>query len=525
VEVIAGAATDRGVELRLLDFYAGIDKIPIAVRDCPGFAVNRFFVPWLNEAVRVYEEGRASIADIDAIACREFGIGMGPFALMNATGVPIAQHAAHGLAAVLGAFYAPADRLVQQVESGRPWDLQEKSGGQADEDLVKRRLLAAALGCAAAVVSEGSTDASSVDLGARAGLSWRAGPFEMINRHGVRKVRDMVKALFTPWGLPPPDVPFTGEAPVPLCWVSTERHAGSGFVVLNIPDRMNALSEAVMRQLAECFDKLEADPQVAQIAFVGTGKAFVAGADIRFFLDAMEAGDIQRIVDFTAFGQALFKRINAAKKPTLAYIDGLALGGGLELALACRYRWATHRARLGLPETGIGIYPGLGGTQRLPRLIGKGLAKRLIATGQIIGGEKALAWGLVDHVMDRVAHWRELARMDFAGHQASPGAATEEAVFADFDGVLDRDWLASEAAKPFSKALSRKAPHALCQAMSLVDRGFDLTLEQGLDLEVQGLTQAFQSDEARIGLQSVLTRKPPEFARLATNFALEREHG
>jgi len=323
----------------------------------------------------------------------------------------------------------------------------------------------------------------------------------------------MVSSLFETYDLPLPDflARAADEAVIQLQWVAAVRHGDSGFIVFKTPDRMNALSEAVMGQLAGGFKMLDSDPRVKRIFFVGEGKAFVAGADIRFFLDALDQDDIPRIVDFTRRGQALFSRISESHKPTVAYLDGLALGGGLELALACRHRWGTTRSRLGFPETGIGIYPGLGGTQRLPRLVGRGLAKRLIASGEMLDAPQALECGLLDCIVERVSHWRQLADMEVPDAPADRQPPRDDALFADFDGVLDEGWLQTDAFEPYRKVLLRKAPQALRQAMVLVDRGAGLPLPQALELEMQGLPGIFASDDARIGLESVLARKAPKF--------------
>ena len=157
---------------------------------------------------------------------------------------------------------------------------------------------------------------------------------------------------------------------------------------------MNALNETVVAQLGEAFRRAAADPATSGIVIAGAGRSFVAGADIRFFIQNIESGDLDRIVRFTEQCQALLLEIQNCPKPVVARVHGLALGGGVELALACDYIVAAPGASLGFPETGIGIYPGLGGTQRTTRRIGPGLAKWLVLTGSIIPAEEAAAIGL-----------------------------------------------------------------------------------------------------------------------------------
>lgn len=517
VEIIPGPGSDAAQVRALENFYNFHDKTPILVKDAPGFAVNRFFVPWLNEAARLYEEGCGSIAFIDQVAREVFGVGMGPFALMNATGVPIALHAAEGLAMVMGIFYAPAQILRWQVEAGQPWDEPSTlilNQGSNQAEVIKRRLLGASLGVEVQMVDEGVVSATDADLGARAGLRWPVGPFELLAKIGHPQVASMVEEVFSAWKMP---VPASLTAPskargLQLNWVRTEIVDRSGFIIFDLPDRMNPLGEQVMTQLNACVDELNRRTDIERIIFHGKGKAFIAGADIKFFLDAMADHDLARIQAFTEFGQQVLNKISRSTKTTIAYLDGLALGGGLELALACDYRIGTRKSMLAFPETGIGIYPGLGGTQRAPRLIGAARAKQLIATGQFINAKVALALGLVDLVIDPLLDWRELGGISM--EKAQSGRTEETAVeveFAAFDGRLDHPLLAREGFEKQAKTLQRKAPLALRTAMELIDRGLALDLEAGLRLELDGLKTIFASKDALAGLSSIISGHKPNF--------------
>ena len=517
VELIPGEKSAPEIVAALENFYSYYDKTPILVKDAPGFAVNRFFVPWLNEAARLYEEGFGSIAFIDRIACEVFGVGMGPFALMNATGVPIAMHAADGLASELGAFYAPAKILCQQVEAKQDWnvaDTQQLNNGSDQAEVVSSRLVAASLGVAAQMVDEGVVDATSADLGARAGLRWPIGPFELLNKLGVSQVKEMVGGLFSVWSLPlPVCLAEASQAQrLQLNWVTTEVVGETGFIIFNLPDRMNPLGEQVMSQLDHCVDQLNARRDINKIIIHGKGKAFIAGADIKFFLDAIAADDLQRIQAFTEFGQQVLNKIYASDKTTIAYLDGLALGGGLELALACDYRIGTRKSVLAFPETGIGIYPGLGGTQRASRLIGIARAKQLIASGQFINAQKAYAFGLVDAVIEPVFDWRELATLTLENQQPGREEVTaEELEFAKFNGELSHPLLSRPGSEKLAKTLSRKAPIALKAAMDLIDRGFAVDLQAGLQLELDSLKTIFATEDAKSGLSSILSGQKPNY--------------
>lgn len=508
VEIIPGPQAEDSLIEDLVNFYSFHGKTPIIVKDAPGFAINRFFVPWLNEAARLLEEGFGSIKFIDQVARQVFGIGMGPFALMNATGVPIAMHAADGLAGKLGNFYKPSQILCDQVAAGNLWEVGDTTllgGGSNDEAVVTSRLIGASLGVAAQMVSEGVIDATSNDLGTRAGLRWPMGPFELMNKIGVDQVGAMVKGLFASWDMPLPDFAFSGSGPVELEWVQAKVKGDTGFIIFNLPDRMNALGEMVVSQLDKCFRELDQNPDLNTIFILGQGKAFVAGADIKFFLDGLAANDLDRIQKFTEFGQEVLDRIQASDKTTCAFVDGLTLGGGLELALACDTRVGTSNTVIAFPETGIGIYPGLGGTQRSSRLIGKGLAKSLVATGQFLKAEKACAYGLIDQVIMPLFDPYELADLDLSIRQVGKMDQSEtEALFADFDGTFTAD-------HPYAKVLSSKAPIALATAMKLMDDGAELPLADGLKLELAGLKEIFATRDAGHGLESVVKGFKPEF--------------
>ncbi|NOZ42632.1 MAG: 3-hydroxyacyl-CoA dehydrogenase/enoyl-CoA hydratase family protein [Alphaproteobacteria bacterium] len=506
VEVIPGPLTDPALVDELMNFYAFYGKTPIVVRDAPGFAINRFFVPWLNEGARLLEQGFGSINYIDEVARTVFGIGMGPFALMNATGVPIAMHAADGLANKLGNFYKPCQILCDQVKAGDLWDEANTdilNNGANNEAVITSRLIAAALGIAAQMVSEGVVDATSTDLGTRSGLRWPVGPFELMNNIGGDKVGAMVKDLFSAHDMALPDFNFSD--PVELEWVETAIHGDSGFVIFNLPDRMNALGEVVVSQLDKAFSTLDNNSDLKKIFILGRGKAFVAGADIKFFLDNLAVNDLDRIQKFTEYGQRVLGRIAACDKQTIAFVDGLTLGGGLELALACDRRIGTKNTVMAFPETGIGIYPGLGGTQRTPRLIGKGLAKFLVASGQFLNADKACEYGLVDQVIEPLYDFRDLSEIAIADSQAGKHDQSElENLFADFDGSFPAD-------HPYAKPLSRKAPIALKTAIKLIDDGMKSSLEAGLEHELAGLKQIFATHDAVHGLTSVIKGYKPKF--------------
>lgn len=523
VEVVPGQATDPALLRKAWRLQEAMGKTPIASTDSYGFIVNRFFLPWLVEAVRMLEERVADIATIDEGGKKAFGIGMGPFELMNVTGVPIALHAATTFGRAFGPSYEPPALLRAQAESGKDWDL----AGTADPArfaAVADRLMAGPCCVAGALVDEGVGSIEDTDIGARVGLRWRRGPFELMNHLGIDRARALVAEYAERWKLPVPrviDAQARSGKPFTFTVVRSEVAAGVGTLTINRPDAMNALNEDVVAQLETGFARLAADPAVKGIVIAGSGKAFLAGADIRFFVRNLDAGQVDRIEAFTKRCQTLLRDFETCAKPVIARVHGLALGGGVELALACHAIVATPRATLAFPETGIGIYPGLGGTQRTTKRVGTGLAKWLVLTGQMLTAEEALAIGLIDSVVSPEQLDATIAALIANGSVPSRGTRAEPAEYTPLAELFNRhppDAIRSGAVRDdgnaqVAKAIKKvaaKAPIALRIAAELVDRGASLPIEEGLQLELARLEEIFRSRDAYEGLSS-LGKKPPVF--------------
>lgn len=240
------------------------------------------------------------------------------------------------------------------------------------------------------------------------------------------------------------------------------RDDGVAVLTLDNP-KVNALSAQVLTELLAHARALTDDPPGA-VVITGGDRLFAAGAEISEFGGPDEAAELG-----PKFAAA-FDAIAAIPRATIASISGYALGGGCELALACDFRIASTKAKLGQPEILLGIIPGGGGTQRLPRLVGPAKAKDLIFTGRQVGADEALAMGLVDEVVEPDALW---------------------------DRTIER-----------AAALARGPLQAIALAKRAIDRGLDITLDGGLDLEQQLFLEVFRTDDARIGVQSFLEQGP-----------------
>lgn len=218
--------------------------------------------------------------------------------------------------------------------------------------------------------------------------------------------------------------------------ILVEKKEAIAQITINRPSKLNALNKATIEELHQAFKALEQDKSTRAIIITGSGeKAFVAGADISEFADFNE----QQGAALAAKGQELlFDFVANLTKPVIAAVNGFALGGGLELAMAAHIRIASDNAKMGLPEVTLGVIPGYGGTQRLPQLVGKGRANEIIMTAQMIDAQTALSYGLVNHVtaQSELLHKAEEIAQKIAKNSPSAISKAIEAVNANFeDGV------------------------------------------------------------------------------------------
>jgi enoyl-CoA hydratase len=249
-----------------------------------------------------------------------------------------------------------------------------------------------------------------------------------------------------------------------------EKKGAIAVVTVNRPKVLNALNMATMDELRVAFTAIQQDPEVRIALLTGAGeKAFVAGADISELqkLDAVSGKE------YAGKGQTVLALIENLGKPVIACVNGFALGGGCELAMACTMRLASENAKLGQPEVKLGVVPGYGGTQRLPHLVGKGRAMQMLLTGEMISAAEALRIGLVNEVV----------------------AAAE---------LLPR-------AEVVAQKIIANAPHAVQYAMEAVNKGTEMTLADGLHLEAALFALSCASEDKAEGTTAFLEKRPPQF--------------
>jgi enoyl-CoA hydratase/3-hydroxyacyl-CoA dehydrogenase len=500
-------------------------KTAIVVKDAPGFAVNRFFVPFLNEAARMLEEGVANIPTLEEAAKQAFKIGMGAFELMNVTGIPIAVHASTTLGNELGPFYATPDILKAQMEKNEDWDLK----GNVDESRLpeaKDRFYGVCLGVAAALVDEGVASIEDTDRGAKIGLRWLMGPFEIMNKIGIEKTYKAVQAITQKY--PDFKMPEILEKqnelgkPFAFNFVDLEIKGPIAYITLNRPEAMNALNEMVVAQIAKRFDEAEKKPDVTAIVIQGAGKAFGAGADIKWFVDKIKADKIADIVEFTRKGHELLLKIENSKKLTIALLDGLSLGGGSELALACQAIIATPAGSMGFPETGIGIFPGLGGMLRMARFAGPELAKYYVFTGAPISAEDAQALGIVTRLVATAEVDSSISALVAEGKPDKYRSREIPEVFKPLARVCSSEnvvrllagkqpeGIPDDLAAKTAKIVGYKAPLALKLADEIIDQQIGKSISEAVEIELGRAKEIFSTTDALEGLSS-LGRKKPEY--------------
>ena len=244
---------------------------------------------------------------------------------------------------------------------------------------------------------------------------------------------------------------------------------GIAYITISRPEAMNALNNQVLDELFTAFYSVSKDPLVKAVILTGEGKAFVAGADIA----AMHKMEPKEGRDMMIKGHNVMNLIETVEKPVIAAVNGFALGGGCELAMACDIRIASEKAKFGQPEVGLGIIPGFGGTQRLPRLVGKGMAKYLIMSGEIINAAEAQRIGLVEMVFP-----------------------AEELL---------------EKAEKTAKKIAANAPMALGAAKTAINTGYDLDMKTASVLEIETFTGPFASEDKSEGMGAFLQKRTPDF--------------
>jgi enoyl-CoA hydratase/3-hydroxyacyl-CoA dehydrogenase len=506
VEVILGEDTSPETATASYNFAQAIKKQPIVCGEVPGFVVNRILMATIGEVWRAQEEQGLSLRAIDeAIAAAQVA-PMGPFFLTDLLGLDTVLHVADHLSDAYGETFYVHQGLKRLVADGK---LGAKSGGEgffkdgeqtipgaADPDAEELVALftSRALIEACKLLEEGVCSVRDIDVGmmAGAGLDPRRGllpPFWKADVEGLDSVLERIERLEESYG-------ERFAAPVILRRLVAQGRlglkSGQGFYPYPQPDEgeqadtvkletrgevaiawlanapMNAVSPDVIRDLKTVWEKLKSSAQVGAMVIASSVPiVFSAGADIKAFTQMDETGGEELI--HTA--HALLRDFGRSRVATIAAVNALAFGGGCELAMACDVRIAAEAAVFGQPEVKLGIIPGFGGTQRLPRLVGSNKALEMNLIGDAIPAEEALEFGLVNRVVP--------------DHEL-------------FDTAL-----------MWGRKLAAQAPVAVEQIKLVSHQG---DLDEGIEAEKQGFAAAFASEDAKEGVAAFLGKRTPRWS-------------
>ncbi|MCG2870148.1 MAG: 3-hydroxyacyl-CoA dehydrogenase/enoyl-CoA hydratase family protein [Vulcanisaeta sp.] len=508
VEVIKGAQTSDETARRSYEFVKSLGKEPIMVnKDVPGFVVNRILIALNSAACLLVANNQYSVVEIDSAVKYRAGLPMGIFELQDFTGIDVGYLVGLAVAERDPMLRVPCPLLEDLYKKG--W-LGQKSGRgfyeykggpyeraniprEAGEKVDLTLIFAPAINMAAWLLRNGIASKEDIEKGVKLGLGWPKGVFEYADEFGIDKVVEALNQLYSRFG-------YELFKPDPLLTQMVQegrlgRKSGRGFyeygaagtvefkeiilrkepplawIILNRPQRLNALTLTMLEELSRALDMLWDDKDVRVVIIRGAGdRAFSAGADVTSF-----AGPLHTYYFFLynrKFQEAVSK-IERFPKPVIAAINGYALGGGLEIALACDFRIATDTSELGQPEINLGIIPGAGGTQRLARIVGLGRAKELIMLGDRIKADEAYRIGLVNRVV--------------------PKERFEEEV------------------RSFAMRLAQGPPIALTYAKYALNFGTQVPVDIGLLLEAAFFSMAVNTKDAQEGVMAFLTRRRPEF--------------
>ena len=506
VEVIRGRETSDETVRVTVELAKRMGKQPVVVnKDIPGFIVNRILARIMNEACWTVARGEASVVEVDSALKYKLGLPMGAFELADYSGIDVFYYVFQAMtergfkAHPCPLFKEKFERKELGVKTGKGFYEYPAPGKysrpniprEAGERVDPLPIMAPGINEAAYLLREEIASRDDIDKAVRLGLGFPKGILQYADEFGIDNVVKALEALKekTGWEEYEPDPLLRRMVEEGRLGVKTGRgfyeygkveeramktivvrlEPPIAWIVLNRPSKLNAISPEMLSEISKALDELEEDERIRVVVLTGEGRAFSAGADVTAF---MGITPVKAMIYSRRFQEVLFK-IEYYTKPVIAALNGYTLGGGLELAMAADFRVASETAALGQPEINLGFIPGAGGTQRLPRLIGRSRAKELIYTGDMIPAREAAEMGLVDRVVPPERLEREVRQL--------------------------------------ALKLAEKPPLALMAAKYAIQMGLETNIWTGMALESSLFGLLFSTDDVVEGVTAFLEKRKPKF--------------
>jgi len=496
IEVIRADTTSDATLQAAVDFAKGLGKTVMVVKkDVPGFITTRVLGPYFEEAAWIHEDEGVPIETIDAAMRFRAGFPMGPFELADQVGVDVLHHLIENAA-------RPMPKAVQRLmdekkvgrkvgegfysyKEGRP-KLTPEMGASFDPI----RILAPMINEAAQLVEMDVASPAEIDEAMRLGTAFPKGPCATADDLGIDTVLTALKdhrrskpAKILEDMVAREDLGAKsgkgfyehgqagGSRTFETLLVSIDEGTHVATVTINRPDRLNTLSPQVFEDLDRVLSEMDQDDGIRCVVITGAGdRSFSAGADLTSFSDLSKAFKVWR---YSRRAEDVMNRLANLPKPTVAAINGHCFGGGLEVALACDFRIAAKRAKLGQTEVNLGLVPGAGGSQRLVRILGQAKAKELVLLGPRLTADEAAAIGLVNKAVDNEAFASEV--------------------------------------RGFAERLARQAPVAVRLAKALLNRSGDIPIDAALEMEAMAFGLVTSTEDIYEGLQAFMEKRDPKF--------------
>jgi enoyl-CoA hydratase/3-hydroxyacyl-CoA dehydrogenase len=495
IEVVS-SGTDERFSTKIVDVLQKLGKVPIVTADVPAFAADDVFSNYICEAVRIVEEGIATPAQVDQIVNSAIG-GGGPLNVMDLThGNVLVVHIQELMQEVGGDWFAPPALLVKKGTDRwrNPKAPEDSTHTEEQAKQVMDRILAVLLGRAYTVAENGVCEASDLNWLLRMSLGFNEGTLDLGKKLGAKKVAELcLKYAETNPGFAVPKCIARKKLPTYLRDVKIDRDGDIATVMVRRPELKNALAMQTVQEIKSALDELNADPDIQGIVFTGYEGA-LSGADINEFLSINTREEAEGIC---TKAHPVQKAISTSPKPVVAALNGPVMGGGAEFSMACHARVVGKGLLLAQPEVNLGIIPGYGATQRMPRIVGVEKALELLRTGRAIMAEEACAigWAYGKPVDDPIQAAKDLIRDHIAGKvKLSP---VDPAPVAVPDPIPDVD-------------IGYRSLVVDAILVEAVKRGLQLPLDDGLLVEAKAFADTKETIDSNIGIEN-FTQNGPRF--------------